>query len=79
VNKELPSDLLLTGDVAKHFLVHPSAVHRWVRLGWLRSVRTVSGVRLFTRADVQAFAKARAAQHAATSDASELRIEVDAR
>jgi excisionase family DNA binding protein len=50
-----PGDLLTTGDVAKVAGVTPPTVVRWADEGKLPVSRTASGVRLFMRADVEAY------------------------
>ena len=50
---------LSTSDVAKLARRSPDAVRIWERRGLLRAVRTLGGIRLFARKDVDQFLKAR--------------------
>jgi excisionase family DNA binding protein len=51
----------LTNDVAKVLNVSPDTVRRLERAGILPALKTSSGVRLFSRADVERLARERAA------------------
>lgn len=53
-------ELLTVGDVARELDVAPETIRLWERLGKLRAQRTVSGMRLFRRDDVEQFARERA-------------------
>ena len=53
------SELLTTGDAARLIGVSADAVRLWERDGRLPATRTQSGVRLFIREDVEAFAQRR--------------------
>lgn len=56
---------LLTGDVARILEVSPDTVRLWERQGRLPALRTVRGVRLFDRRDVERLAtERRAMEHA---------------
>lgn len=48
--------LLLVSSVARLFGVTPASVRAWERSGKLKAMRTENGVRLFSRADVEALA-----------------------
>lgn len=48
------SEFMLTADVAREKEVTPATVRHWERSGKLPAIRTVTGVRLFTRRDVEA-------------------------
>lgn len=52
-------DLLTSSDVARLAGVAAETVRAWERAGKLRARRTVSGTRLFQRADVVAFIRQR--------------------
>jgi excisionase family DNA binding protein len=54
------NDLLTTNDAAKVLGVAPDTVRLYERTGRLPAVKTVSGVRLFWRADVEVFKTERA-------------------
>lgn len=56
------SDLLTVGDAAKVAGVAAETIRLWERLGKLPAMRTASGLRLFNRADVEQFARRRAAR-----------------
>lgn len=53
------SDKMLVNEVAQLAGVSGDAVRLWERIGKLRAERTRSGVRLFDRADVEAFLRSR--------------------
>jgi DNA-binding transcriptional MerR regulator len=55
VLRRMDGELLMTADVAKLAGVTGEAVRAWERHGKLRAIRTLSGVRLYYRAQVQAF------------------------
>ena len=48
-------EYMLTADVAREKGVTPATVRQWERSGKLSAIRTVTGVRLFNRGDVEAF------------------------
>lgn len=48
-----PDQLMTPGDVAKMFRVDPKTVVRWAEDGKLASIRTLGGVRRFSRQQVQ--------------------------
>lgn len=48
-----PGQLMTPGDVAKMFRVDPKTVVRWADDGKLASIRTLGGVRRFSRQQVQ--------------------------
>ena len=48
----MQTEILTASDVAKLAGVTPAAVRVWADSGRLKAVRTVGGVRLFTREDV---------------------------
>jgi len=50
----------LTNDVCKRTGLAPATVRLYERLGLLPAIRTVGGVRLFSRVAVEAFMAARA-------------------
>ena len=50
---------LLTADVARLAVVTPATVRNWANAGSLPARRTISGVRLFDRRDVERFIAAR--------------------
>lgn len=56
-NHEL--EVLLTSDVAREAGVTPACVRVWADQGRLPATKTVSGRRLFSRADVDRFLAAR--------------------
>ena len=50
----MQAELLMTADVAKLAGVTPAAVRQWAETGRLKAaVRTVSGVRLYERGEVE--------------------------
>lgn len=49
------NDLLTAGEVAALKGVHRTTVHHWAKDGKLPVAQTVNGIRLFNRADVEAF------------------------
>lgn len=53
------SEFMLTADVAREKAVTPATVRQWERSGKLPAIKTVTGVRLFNRSDVEAFAGTR--------------------
>jgi DNA-binding transcriptional MerR regulator len=53
------SDQMLTGEVSRLAEVVPATVRLWEKQGKLTAIRTASGVRLFSRADVEAVLKNR--------------------
>ena len=53
-NSPAPPRLLTPGEVAAIYLVRPSTVTRWGRLGKLPSIQTPSGRRLFREDDIRA-------------------------
>ena len=55
-------EFLLTNDVAKELAVSVDTVRWYARTGRLPSLRTVGGVRLFRRTDVERFLAARMQQ-----------------
>jgi excisionase family DNA binding protein len=54
-------DILLTNEVARTLGVAPDTVRLWERRGLLPAAKTAAGVRLFSKADVEAFARSRKA------------------
>ena len=52
-------EIFCTSDTAKFLDVSPDAVRLYERSGKLPAIRTVGGVRLFDRRDVEKFAAAR--------------------
>lgn len=54
-------ELLDTADVAERLSLSPSRVGQLEREGRIAAARTVSGRRVFCRADVEAFLRARSA------------------
>ena len=59
-----PSNLLTTSAAARILDLTSESVRQYERQGKLPAIRTESGMRLFQRADVERFAKARAARRA---------------
>lgn len=58
-----PEDLMTAADAARILSITPDMVRLLARQGRLRAaVRTIRGVRLFRRADVQELAETRAAR-----------------
>lgn len=54
------NDLLTTRDAARVFDVAPDTIRSWERIGKLPATRTESGLRVFSRADVERVAAERA-------------------
>ena len=54
---ETSPQYMLTADVAREKEVTPATVREWEKSGKLPAIKTVNGVRLFRRSDVEAFAK----------------------
>lgn len=54
------NDLLTTRDAARVFDVAPDTIRLWERIGKLPATRTESGLRVFSRADVERVAAERA-------------------
>ena len=61
-------DFLTVGEVASELGVSADTVRWWERTGRLAAARTRTGVRLFERRDVDAFAALRARRHEGNTD-----------
>lgn len=49
-----PVDRLLTpGEVGRLFRVNPKTVSRWVKAGWITSIRTPTGYHRFRESEVR--------------------------
>lgn len=59
-----PTDILMTGDVARELEIGPDRVRQLERCGILPARRTEAGIRLFERADVEEFRRRREKQRA---------------
>lgn len=59
---------MMTAEVARFLNVVPNTVRGYESAGLLPADRTATGVRIFRRHDVEAFAKRRADKLAITSD-----------
>ena len=62
------SSQMMTAEVARFLEVVPNTVRLYETCGLLRADRTATGVRIFRRLDVEAFAKRRAEKLATTSN-----------
>jgi DNA-binding transcriptional MerR regulator len=62
------SSQMMTAEVARYLEVVPNTVRLYEASGLLPAQRTATGVRIFRRLDVEAFAKRRAEKRVATSD-----------
>lgn len=58
------ADYLLTNGAARLLDVAPQTIRLWERTGKLPALRTESGVRLFSRCDVERLARERAERRA---------------
>ncbi len=58
------NDLMMTADVARLAEKTPATVRHWERTGQLPAMKTVSGRRVFSRADVERFLAKRREQEA---------------
>ncbi|WP_121989069.1 MerR family transcriptional regulator [Nitrospira lenta] len=64
----MSSPIMTTAEVARLLDVVPNTIRGYESAGLLPADRTATGVRVFRRPDVEAFAKRRSAMHAVTSD-----------
>lgn len=61
-------EIMTTAEAARFLNVVPNTVRGYESAGLLPADRTATGVRIFRRPDVEAFAKRRTAKHAIMSD-----------
>ena len=64
------SQPLLTNEAAQLLGVSPETVRQWERTGRLPAMKTLGGVRLFNRCDVERLAQSRGAKPAAAPKAT---------
>ena len=58
------SELIFTGQAALICQVSPQTIRWWDRIGRLSAIKTVNGVRLFDRHDVERLARERESRRA---------------
>lgn len=55
VAKDRADELLTSGEVAETFRVHVTTVGRWARKGFIRAIKTPTGIYRYRRGDVEAY------------------------